>query len=558
MERVQYLEINSEKEILPGQFVTAYYAGHVLGAVVYYIRTSSISLMYTGDYNTTPDRHIGCARVPRQNPDIQISESTYATVIRDSKKFREQEFLLHVKEAIDVGGKVQIPVFALGRAQEQCMLLDTFWERVGFSGRIPIYLAGNLSTTSTKYYKMYIEWTSEYIKNTLYDSNNSYNCFTFSSIQPFSKTLLDDGIVENDLPMVIFATPGMLHTGQSLEIFRRWCNNEKNLIVIPGFCVPGTVGAKLLRGERIITLEKEYPLERYTCNVKCRIENLSFSAHADSFGIINFIRQIEPKNVLLVHGTVPNMIQLSQNIYNDIGIPTYCPKIKQNVILYDDIVTNNNDTTSIDDIILYNTSESDIQNTYKVNIAQKIINEWRYWTINKLCNINLSTVSTHPIENNVQIECYIAKKKTIDNDTNDKSEDIKQLLEPKDILAELNLKPLQLRCKKSMSQSIETIFLQLSKYCKNRPNELEKNIQNITNDTIYIQIQSIQLLLETLFVCKIININNIELYIEGTSILLKQFTMEEDKNISKKLLHFIIVWEYDDDLIIKQFEKVLL
>lgn len=43
--------------------------------------------------------------------------SRYATTVRDSKRIREQEFLRRVKECVQAGGKVLIPVFALGRAQ---------------------------------------------------------------------------------------------------------------------------------------------------------------------------------------------------------------------------------------------------------------------------------------------------------------------------------------------------------------------------------------------------------------------------------------------------------
>lgn len=47
-------------------------------------------------------------------------------------------------------------------------------------------------------------------------------------------------------PCVLFATPGMLHGGQSLEVFKAWAPDPRNLIVLPGYCVSGTVGAKLM------------------------------------------------------------------------------------------------------------------------------------------------------------------------------------------------------------------------------------------------------------------------------------------------------------------------
>jgi len=46
--------------------------------------------------------------------------------------------------------------------------------------------------------------------------------------------------------MVLFATPGMLHGGLSMQIFKEWCNDSKNTLIIPGYCVAGTLGNKLL------------------------------------------------------------------------------------------------------------------------------------------------------------------------------------------------------------------------------------------------------------------------------------------------------------------------
>lgn len=62
---------------------------------------------FEGDFNTTPDRHLGAARVePGLKPDLLISESTYATTIRDSKRARERDFLKKVHDTVSNGGKV--------------------------------------------------------------------------------------------------------------------------------------------------------------------------------------------------------------------------------------------------------------------------------------------------------------------------------------------------------------------------------------------------------------------------------------------------------------------
>lgn len=85
------------------------------------------------------------------------------------------------------------------------------------------------------------------------------------------------------LLQVVFATPGMLHAGQSLQIFKKWAGNEKNMVssapprgreggvggaslsqhqhvcfsqvIMPGYCVQGTIGHKILNGQRKLEME---------------------------------------------------------------------------------------------------------------------------------------------------------------------------------------------------------------------------------------------------------------------------------------------------------------
>lgn len=119
--------------------------------------------------------------------------------------------------------------------------------------------------------------------------------------------------------MLLFSTPGMLHSGASLEVFKKWCGDPKNMVIIPGFCVPGTVGAKLLAGQRDIQMgDRTYP-------VRMRVQNLSFSAHADAKGILQLIRNCRPRHVVLVHGEAAKMEVLKGHVESEFGIPCHMP-----------------------------------------------------------------------------------------------------------------------------------------------------------------------------------------------------------------------------------------
>nr|XP_042910833.1 integrator complex subunit 11-like [Parasteatoda tepidariorum] len=85
--------------------ITACYAGHVLGFAMFLIKVGSQSVVYTGDFNTTPDRHLGPAWIDKCRPDLLITDSTEGTTIRDSKWYRERDFLTKVHDCVEKGGK---------------------------------------------------------------------------------------------------------------------------------------------------------------------------------------------------------------------------------------------------------------------------------------------------------------------------------------------------------------------------------------------------------------------------------------------------------------------
>lgn len=56
------------------------------------------------------------------------------------------------------------------------------------------------------------------------------NLFDYKYIRPFDKSA-------GDQPggMVLFASPGMLHAGTSLEMFKKWAHDPKNMVILPGY-----------------------------------------------------------------------------------------------------------------------------------------------------------------------------------------------------------------------------------------------------------------------------------------------------------------------------------
>jgi hypothetical protein len=263
----------------------------------------------TNYHSMTPDRHLGAAWIDKCQPDLLITETTYATTVRDSRRARERDFLQKVHQCVSKGGKVLIPVFALGRAQELCILIESYWERMNL--KVPVFFSAGLTTKANEYYKLFINWTNQKIKSEFLERN----MFDFKHIESFDMSLVND-----PRPMVLFASPGMLHAGTSLEVFRHWCHDERNMVILPGYCVAGTVGAKILAGERNVQIDLWTKVK-----VKMAVENLSFSAHADAKGILQLIRMCDPKNVMLVHGEKAKMAVLKEKIMQELRVPCFDP-----------------------------------------------------------------------------------------------------------------------------------------------------------------------------------------------------------------------------------------
>lgn len=73
---------------IKGIRIKSYYAGHVLGACMFLMEYNGIKVVYTGDFNSNADRHLGAAWIEKIYPDLLITESTYGHTLRDSKRFK--------------------------------------------------------------------------------------------------------------------------------------------------------------------------------------------------------------------------------------------------------------------------------------------------------------------------------------------------------------------------------------------------------------------------------------------------------------------------------------
>ncbi|XP_055848228.1 integrator complex subunit 11 isoform X6 [Episyrphus balteatus] len=302
----QSIMVDNELEI------KAYYAGHVLGAAMFWIKVGSQTVVYTGDFNMNPDRHLGAAWIDKCQPDLLITESIYATASPNPKRCRNRDFVKTVHDCMSRGGKVLIPVFLLGRSQELCILLDAYWKKHNLS--YPIYFAvDSMTEKSNSYYNVFSKWTNQKMDKPKTDGD----IFDFEHIKRFERSYIDD-----PGPMVVLATDGMLVFGLSLLIFKKWADDENNLVILPDSCMKGTLGYRLLAGAKEVKISYNEVVK-----VQLKVVQMNFDAVADAKGIIEVISLCEPINVMLVHGERCLMRAMQNIIVDSLKINCFVPEL---------------------------------------------------------------------------------------------------------------------------------------------------------------------------------------------------------------------------------------
>lgn len=324
IERTEVIDFHQTVDV-DGIRVTAYRAGHVLGAAMFMVEIGGMRLLYTGDYSRIPDRHMPAADLPDQRPHIVIVESTYGVSRHLPREEREQRFVERIHTAVARGGRVLLPVVALGRAQELLLILEEYWERHPELHGVPIYQASGLARRAISVYQAYIEMMNDDIKAAF----NVANPFQFKHISHLKSAAQFDDVG----PCVVMATPSMLQSGVSRELFEAWCEDPRNCVVIADFAVQGTLARDILGN----------PAEVMTRNgvkvpLRMQVDAISFSAHADFPQTSEFLDTLQPPHVVLVHGEANEMGRLKKALEQHaaaLGIPRtlYMPKVTQPVLI---------------------------------------------------------------------------------------------------------------------------------------------------------------------------------------------------------------------------------
>ncbi|PWN28209.1 hypothetical protein BDZ90DRAFT_165373 [Jaminaea rosea] len=296
--QIEAVDFHQDVSVGGGLRFTPYHAGHVLGACMFLIEIAGLRILYTGDFSREEDRHLVQAEVPPVRPDVLICESTYGVQSLEPRIDKEQRFTQMVQSIVSRGGRVLLPVFVLGRAQELLLLLDEFWSAHPELQKIPIYYASSLARKCISIYQTYIHTMNDHIRSRF---NRRDNPFVFKHVSNLKS--LDK--FEDKGPCVMMASPGFMQSGVSRELLERWAPDRRNGLIVTGYSIEGTMARNILNEpDEIISVQGQKIPRRMS------IDYISFSAHVDYAQNSKFIDEIKAQHVVLVHGEATAMARL--------------------------------------------------------------------------------------------------------------------------------------------------------------------------------------------------------------------------------------------------------
>ena len=299
--------------ITPDVRITFYNAGHILGSAIIHIHIGEgfHNIIYTGDFKFENSRTLDASvhRFPRA--ETLIMESTYgATPIPFTRQESEQTLAEYVKKTIEDGGKVLIPVPAVGRAQEIMLVLNHLFTS-GEIPEVPVFLDG-LVVEATAIHAAYPDYLGREIRNKIEELGNVFMSEYFTPIKSIQHR---DEVLNMREPAIIMATSGMLEGGPILTYLKEFASDDRNILIFVSYQVEGTLGRKLLKGVREFHLMGERGKTELV-NVKLKIVKVDgFSGHSSRQQLLGYLKAFQPKprNLILVHGEYDAVTSLARS-----------------------------------------------------------------------------------------------------------------------------------------------------------------------------------------------------------------------------------------------------
>jgi len=316
------LEYGEVSDITPDVRLTLEPAGHLLGSSLVHLHIGDglHNVLYTGDMKFGPSRLFEAASTKFQRVETLLIESTYggSDDIMPGRLDSEKELMAIIERTMKRGGKVLIPAFAVGRAQEVMTILTAN----GFDHTV--WMEGML-WDSTAIHTAYPEYLSMFIQRDIFHRGmNPFISEIFHRVVPRER----NSILDSTEPGVVIATSGMLIGGPAVEYLKALAPDKKNTLIFVGYQAEGTMGRRIQRGWHDIPLSRE---SGRTKAVKINLEVQTvhgLSGHSDRKQLVSYVYNLPGKleRILTNHGDNYKCMELGRDLHRIFKCETLAPR----------------------------------------------------------------------------------------------------------------------------------------------------------------------------------------------------------------------------------------
>ena len=326
------LEYEDVTDVAPDVKLTQYNAGHEVGSTIVHLHIGNglFNIVYTGDFKYENTRLLSAATSKFRRVDLLIMEGTYGgkNDVQKPRSESERELIEVIRKTVEHNGKVLIPAFSTGRAQEILLVLNEAFERKELP-RVPTYVDGMILET-LNVHLMFHDYLIRNVRELIYQGVNP---FLSENIIPVKRPKRPDKRYEQVMeiiqgqPCIIIAPHGMLNGGPVLDYFINMASDERNALILVSYQAENTVGRRILQGERRVTIR--YYGEDVSVDVNMKVFNIpGFSGHSDRRQLISYVRSVEPRpqKIIVVHGERSKLFSLASTIEINFKIPVVLPE----------------------------------------------------------------------------------------------------------------------------------------------------------------------------------------------------------------------------------------
>ncbi|MBI2013476.1 MAG: MBL fold metallo-hydrolase [Candidatus Colwellbacteria bacterium] len=302
-------------------------AGHILGSASIIIEAEGKKIIFSGDLGNSHPALINKYDLIEEPVDYCLVESTYGDRLHGDLSAKEGILEDVVEETVKAGGVLMIPAFAMERTQMLLAQLDELVEN-GRIPRVPVFIDSPLAIRLSSIYKWYYDkFINEEAKKII---GTSRMFFDFPGLKVTNTTRQSIAINKVPAPKIIIAGSGMSNGGRILRHEARYLSDPKSTILFVGYQAEGTLGRRILDGEKTVKILRE------KVSVRARVVNIpEYSAHADQKDLLEWLYPMRKslKKVFVVQGEQHASETLAVLIKDKLAVDAVAPSLNEEVIL---------------------------------------------------------------------------------------------------------------------------------------------------------------------------------------------------------------------------------